>query len=69
MSNLGHDAAGSAANAAYFGAFLVKGNRFGFFTATSPKKIACGAGLQRTAACAAASAGSVPAEREHCTPD
>jgi hypothetical protein len=26
MPNLGHDAAGSAANAAYFGAFLVKGN-------------------------------------------
>jgi hypothetical protein len=39
MSNMGHDAAGSAANAAYFGAFLVKGNRFGaFLTATSPKK-------------------------------
>jgi hypothetical protein len=49
MSNLGHDAAESAANAAYFGAFLVKGNRFGvFLTATSPKKIACGAGLRRT---------------------
>jgi hypothetical protein len=26
MPNLGHDAAGRAANAAYFGAFLVKGN-------------------------------------------
>jgi hypothetical protein len=26
MPNLDHDAAGSAANAAYFGAFLVKGN-------------------------------------------
>jgi hypothetical protein len=39
MSNLDHDAARSAVNAAYFGAFLVKGNRFGaFLTATSPKK-------------------------------
>jgi hypothetical protein len=26
MPNLGHDSAGSAANAAYFGAFLIKGN-------------------------------------------